>query len=232
MEEIDLRDIFSMFWEKKVLIIVITIGFALLGVFYTTKLVKPEYKGVTTLVLVKSNDDVNSTITQTDVTLNQKLVSTYTVLIESDTVLREVIHMFHDEVEEEVLRKKVKVNLVTGTQLIEISVKDEDPEFAQKYTNQIAKVFIEQVKQIYNINNINIVDEAKLPTTPFNINPIRDMILFILLGIIVSCGYIILLNTFDTTVKTQEKAEKYLNLTVLALIPECDEWQTKKKGKR
>ena len=82
MEELDLKELFSIFWKKKIWLVMITIVFMILGAAYSYFLVKPDYKASTTLVLAKTNgketDDMQSgnSITQTDVTFNQKLVST------------------------------------------------------------------------------------------------------------------------------------------------------------
>lgn len=56
MEEIDLKEIFSIFWKKKVEIILIIAIFAVLGYIYTTVFTTPMYTSSTTLVLAGTND--------------------------------------------------------------------------------------------------------------------------------------------------------------------------------
>jgi len=43
MEEIDLKELFRMFWNKKVQIILIVAIFIMIGVIYTVGFVKPKY---------------------------------------------------------------------------------------------------------------------------------------------------------------------------------------------
>ena len=80
MEELDLKEIFSLFWNKKIQIILITAIFMVIGVVYTLGFVKPVYTASTTLVLAKienqKNQNGDDTITTSDITLNSKLVST------------------------------------------------------------------------------------------------------------------------------------------------------------
>ena len=85
MEELDLKELFMMLWNKKVQIILIILIFAIIGIIYTMGFVTPEYSSYTTLLLAGSgNKNSNTTtITTTDITLNSKLVSTYSVLIKS-----------------------------------------------------------------------------------------------------------------------------------------------------
>ena len=72
---------------------------------------------------------------------------------------------------------------------------------------------------IYNINNVYIVDEAERANTPYNINHIKDIAIFIAIGLIVSVGYVLISNLLDTTVKSAEDIEKELGVVALASIP-------------
>ena len=108
MEEMDLKELFNIFWSKKVQIILIILIFITIGVIYTVNFTTPMYDSSTTLVLVSSADDkltTNTMITATDVSLNSKLVSTYSQLIKSKNVLREVISNMKIDIEEENLKK-------------------------------------------------------------------------------------------------------------------------------
>jgi len=93
MEEIDLKELFTMFWEKKVIVILLTIIFAVLGIIYTAVFVTPMYKSTTSLLLVQTSktDQNDAAITTSDITLNSKLVSTYSELIRSKKITRQVI---------------------------------------------------------------------------------------------------------------------------------------------
>lgn len=230
MEEIDLKELLNMFWGKKIVIILIVILFIGIGFFYTKFMVKPDYKSTATLVLTKNTTD-NATITQSEVTLNQKLVATYTHLVKSNNVLRQVIANLNSDISEDTLRDCVTVTLVTNTQLIEISVTNENPEMAKSYANEITKVFMTEVKEIYKMDNISILDEAKVPSVPYNINHLKNIMIFAFIGLVLAVGYVFIASLFDTTIKTAEEAEKRLGLTVLASIPNYD-YEAKKKGKK
>ena len=228
MEELDFKELFSIFWNKKLQIILSILIFATVGLVYTTKLVKPKYTSSTTLVLVqaesnKENSESTESITATDITLNSKLVSTYSELIKSKNVLRQVISNLNIDPElEEEIRKKIKVNSVSNTELIEISVTDEEAKLASKLANEIAKVFITKVSEIYNINNVYVVDEAEIETEASNINHVKDIIIFAFIGAIASLAIIFIANMLDTTVKSAEDIEKKVNAPVLASIPKYD----------
>ncbi len=239
MEEIDLKDLFQTFWNKKIHILLITLIFIVIGIIYTIGFVTPMYTSSTTLVLAASDKttDTNKqagTITTTDVTLNSKLVATYSELVKSKNVLRQVISNLGIKVNEEDLRNNIAVSSVKETELIEITVSNENASYAAKIANEIAKVFTAKVGEIYNINNVHVVDEAEISTNPSNINHAKDIVIFAFIGLVISVMYVLIANMLDTTVKTQEDIEKAIKIPVLANIPiyNMDMEKLRKKGGR
>lgn len=224
MEELDLKQLVNIFWNKRLHVISIVLIFLIIGTVYTFLFVTPKYKSYTSLVLARSestkeNETDTSTITQTDITLNQKLVSTYSELVKSKNVLREVIKNLNINESEENLKDNITVSAVKDTELIQITVTNYYPDRASDIANEIAKVFTKKVGEIYNINNVYIVDEAERANTPYNINHIKDIAIFIAIGLIVSVGYVLISNLLDTTVKSAEDIEKELGVVALASIP-------------
>lgn len=111
MEELDLKELFEMFWNKKVQIILIVAIFVVIGIIYTIGFVTPVYTSTTTLVLAGQTSDntatntTSDTITSTDLTLNSKLVGTYSELVTSDKVVRQVISNLGIDVNVEELKR-------------------------------------------------------------------------------------------------------------------------------
>ena len=217
MEELDLKQLVNIFWNKRLHVISIVLIFLIIGTVYTFLFVTPKYKSYTSLVLARSestkeNETDTSTITQTDITLNQKLVSTYSELVKSKNVLREVIKNLNINESEENLKDNITVSAVKDTELIQITVTNYYPDRASDIANEIAKVFTKKVGEIYNINHI------------------KDIAIFIAIGLIVSVGYVLISNLLDTTVKSAEDIEKELGVVALASIPLLKDDTKKMKG--
>ena len=235
MEELDLKQLVNIFWNERLQIISIILIFLIIGIIYTFMFITLKYKSYTSLVLAKSDstsEDAKdtSTITQTDITLNQKLVSTYSELIKSKNVLREVIKNLNINEDEESLKRNITVSAVKDTELIQITVTNYYPDRASDIANEIAKVFTKKVGEIYHINNVYIVDEAESSYIPYNINHVKDILIFIVVGFVVSIAYVLIVNLLDTTIKTAEDVEKQLDVTVLASIPVLKDDTRKVKG--
>lgn len=235
MEELDLKQLFKIFWNKRLHIISIVLVLLIIGSIYSFAFVKPKYKAYTTLVLAQSDvltseGDKLQGITQTELTINQKLVPTYSELVKTNNILREVISELNLNVGEDELRKNVAVSLVEDTELIKISVTNKNAEDARDIANKIAEIFSDRVKQIYKIDNITIVDKAEVPQGPCNINHVRDLAIFVAAGLVISVIYVLLTNLLDTTVKSAEDIEKELEVSVLVSIPELREDNKISKG--
>lgn len=221
MEEIDLKEFIMLFWNRKVSIILITIIFMLIGIIYSVGFVTPKYTSSTTLLLATSEsaNSKTNTITTSDITLNSKLVSTYSELVKSKNVTRQVIsNLGIDETEDE-LRNSITVSSVKDTELIKISVTDKNATNAYNIANEIAKVFTQKVSEIYNINNVQILDQAEISTIPSNINHAKDVIMFTFVGLFVAIVFVLVANMLDTTIKSSEEVEKLCNVPVIASIP-------------
>ena len=233
MEELDLRGLLDLFISKIFQIILIVIVAVGIGVVYTIGFTVPKYSSSTTLVLTGSNSPTaDNSITTADITLNSKLVATYSQLIKSNKVLSQVTSNLNLSLNQGKLKKNISVTEVEDAEMIKITVTNENPEVAAKVANETAKVFCGQVAEIYGINNVHILDEAEVSKAPSNINHTKDVIIFFFIGVVVAVVYVLVLNMFDTTVKTAEDIEKGLGLPVLVSIPLMDSFTSEKGGKK
>ena len=233
MEEIDLKELIGLFWDKKSTIILLVAIFMVLGFIYTSFIVVPKYSSFTTLVLAQSPSAVEgetSSITTTDITLNSKLISTYSKLVQSKTVIRQVIaNLGIDEAEEESIRKNVSVSAEEDTEILKIIVTNKEPQKAADIANEMVVVFAEEVKRLYGIDNVNTVDKAEADKEPSNINHTKTIIIFGAIGFVLAAGYIFVVFMLDNSIKTQEDIEKSMHIPVLANIPVYNEEGVKTK---
>lgn len=237
MEELDLKELFLIFWNRKIEILLITLIFVVIGIIYSYFYIDPVYKSSTTLILAQSSADIEqngeSSITQTDLTLNSKLVSTYSEIMKRKYVLSKVVsNLGMSEQEIDAIKANVSVKAVSDTELIEITVKNKNPEKAALIANEIAKVFSEKVVEIYNISNIYILDRAEVNPAPCNINHMKDIVIFAFIGVVISVVICLIANMLDTTVKSEEDVEKTTGLLVLSSIPDYNIEVSKKGGRR
>ena len=221
MEEINIKD-FLLYLKKYIFIIVIlTFLLVFMVTIYDNNFKVPLYKAYTTVVLAKSNEQ-SSTITQNDIVLNQKLVTTYTEIVKSELVLEQVIKNEKLSYNAEELSKKVSVEAIQDTEILKISVQDKNPKEASKIANSIAKVFNIEVSKIYKLDNISVIDKAKVPKEVCNDTFIRDIIISIFIGIFGSIAIIFIIYYFDDSIKLSDDLEEQIGMPVVAKIFKSD----------
>lgn len=216
-EKIDLKRLFDIFKSKKLLVCFTLIVFVILGYLYSYKYVTPQYKSTSSLLLIPNT--TSETITNSDLTVNSGLITTYSSIAKNSKVLKKVISNLKLSITEEELLSKLSVNVKKNTYIIEITVTDSNPKMAMNITKELSKVFLNEIQAIYNLNNIGIIDEAQLANKPYNIHHKKDLVIFFCIGIVVSSILIIFIYLFNSKIEKEEEIEKYLSIKSLGIVP-------------
>jgi capsular polysaccharide biosynthesis protein len=223
-ESIDISELLYTIWTKKIIIFICLFLGIIAGLSYTVFLITPMYESTTTLVLATSNtsDNENTSITANDLTVNSKLVSTYSEIVKSRTIAEEVIKDLNLDMSVDEFVNNVDIDSKTGTEILVISVSNVDGKVAAKIANKIAEVFSEKVKDIYNIENVSIIDKAIESTQPYNVTFAKNVAIFAFAGIVVAFCIIFIIMLFDNTVRNQDDVERMLGIPILAVIPKVE----------
>ena len=219
METIDLKDLFDYYKSKLGVVILFVVLVGILGGLYGLFIQKPMYKSSTSIVLISEAKD-NSQLTYNDVSVNQNLVSTYSEIVKSKRVLGQVINNLNLNYTYGALSNNIEVSSVTGTQIIKITVTDENSKTAMKVANEIGKVFAKEIPELYNISNVNILDTAEVAPSAYNVNITKQSAIFLLAGLVLGLGVVFVMYYFDRSVKNTSQIEDKLKLPVLATVRE------------
>ncbi len=218
MEEINLKELFKFFMHKIKYMLFIVIVFGVLGIIYIKFIQTPMYHSSTTLILVSNASSNNSTVMQNDVTLNKNLVTTYSQIVKSRTVLAKVIDKLNLSMTPDQLSGQINVTAVENTEIIKIEVSDKNNKRAQKIATATSEVFMEEIQDIYKLTNISTVDKASLEKYPYNVNVIKQLGMFLIGGVLLSIVVFLMIFYFDTTIKSGNDIEEKLGLPVLGNV--------------
>ncbi|MBR1417214.1 MAG: polysaccharide biosynthesis tyrosine autokinase [Bacilli bacterium] len=217
MEELNINDILKFFVKKIWVIGIFTVACVILGLIYSTSIKTPLYKSTTSIILAS-----DQTITQSDLTLYQKLINTYTQIVTSKNVLNNTISDLYLKDSYDELKKKVSVSAVTDTEIIKISVSNEDANLAKRISDSIADNFKEEVQKIYNLTNVSILDKAEVADVPYNYNLIKEFIIYIFGGILLGALYLFISYYFDRNIKSKDEVESKINLPIMGSVRDCE----------
>lgn len=218
MEEINLKELFDYFIDKIKYIIIATLVCCLIGGIYTKFLTVPMYKSSTTVILGSNQEGTG--ITQSDISINNNLVSTYAEIIKSRRVLEQVQKELNESYTYKELASEISVSSINNTQIIKITVEDNNALNAKIIANLVAKVFTIEVPELYNLDNVHILDVAIEEDEPYNINVAKSSIIGGLLGLVLSSGIFFVIYYFDRTAKSVEQVEEVLQMPILGSVEE------------
>ena len=220
MEEINLKEVYTYFKFRILWILIAIVAIVVIGNIYTIITRVPMYQSNITLVLVGESKKGYS---QSDSVLNQNLIGTYSQIITSRTVLSQVIDNLKLKTTTESLSKNITTSSVEDTEIIKITVNSSKRKEAAKIADEVATVFSKEVQDIYNLENVTIIDKAEVATSPYNINYVKDNIIYLMIGIVLSFGVVFVMYYFDTTIKSSEVVEEKLGLPVIGIVPKVEE---------
>ncbi|HEY2996508.1 MAG TPA: GNVR domain-containing protein [Methylomirabilota bacterium] len=69
-------------------------------------------------------------------------------------------------------------------------------------------------------NNVSVIEDATVPRTPVRPRKTVNLAISVLVGLVVGVGVALMIEYFDTTVKTPDDVERYLGLPVIGIVPQ------------
>lgn len=218
--ELDLKELIQIIQKRLWFIVFATVLAVGAGGIVSFFILEPVYKASTTIMVGKPSDYIEGNQLQVqDLNLNQRLARTYGEVVKSRKVSEDVISQLKLDFTPQQLKDKTSVDLVKDTEFITISVTDTDPKQAAVIANKMAEVFRVRVMDIMKVDNVQVLDDAIVPTSHIKPKPKLNMAIAGVLGMMVSIFVVFLLEYLDSTIKTSEDIEKYLGLSVIGTIP-------------
>lgn len=232
--EIDLKEIYYVLRAKLLIIILITILFALGAAVVSKFMIKPTYSSTSKLFVLGKSTYITSLA---DIQIGNSLTQDYMEMIQSRPVVDTVIDNLNLDATYETMVSKVDISNPQDTRMLYITVKDQDPKLAKELADEFAEVSRNRISEIMATTPPNIVEDGHLSKNPINSSVKKNVVIAALIGMLLSMGVIVVLHIIDDTIRTEADVEKYLGLNTLAMIPLAtinldDNKKSKRKGKQ
>lgn len=227
--EIDLGEVFHLLVSKLGIIILSGIILGLVSIVGTMLLITPQYQSTTKIYVLSKQD--SSTLTNQDMQTSTLLTKDYAELIKSRTVTEGVIAQLNLKMTHDQLLKKLSVDTQTDTRIISIIVRDPDPYTASEIANAVRDVAAGHIQQVMDIEAVNIVETANIPSEKASPSLSKNGIIGGLLGVFLAIAVIMVIYITNDTIKAPEDVDRYLGLSVLGNIPLMDRETKSKKQK-
>lgn len=232
-ETISLKEVFAALKKRIILILSITIIAVTLSGVISYYLLTPIY-AASTQILVNQEKSERINYSAADVQTNLQLINTYNVIIKSPVILDEVIKELDLNLSAKQLNERITVGSEKDSQVVNISVQNEDPKMAAEIANTTASVFQKKIAEIMNVDNVSILASADVRggEKPISPQPMLNMMIALVVGLMLGFGLALLLEYFDHTVKSEKDVEKVLGLPILGVVSVIEDSKLEKKTKR
>ena len=231
MIEIDLLKLVLILWRKAwaIVLAMIVMGGIAFGVTYN--FIEPTYQS-SVKVYVNNTNQNNSTMTQSDVTLQRTLVKTYIVTLKSRTTLNEVIKQANLPYDYEELSGMISADAVDSTEVFEVTVVSKDAKEAAEIANTIAEVLPTRISEIIESSSVKILDYAIINNEPVSPSYIKNIAIGALAGAVVAVALIFLQFVLDNKIHSEEYLIEHYKYPILAVIPDLAATSKNKYYKR
>ncbi len=214
-KEINLKNLFTIIRKKIWIILLFTTFTTLGGAIYSMYVKTPLYASSARLI----------------VQANAETMNTLKAMVNEPVILEKVAAELNINRSVGALSGQISTESVQGSQIIRINVVDTDPLLAHKIANTTATVYKKEVANILNFNNVSILpeDPVQKHSIPINVNHTKTIAITFLIGMVLSIGFIFLLDSLDETIKTERRIEQLLDIPVLGGISKMSKKNKKDK---
>lgn len=223
-----LNELFKLIKKRLLLIITLTLVTTSIAIVLSFYILTPTYQAQTQ-ILVNQKDGNQETLgyqMETDL----QLISTYNVIFKSTMILTQVIEKLDLNFTPEQLEKKITISNVAESTVVNITVIDNEHQQAVKIANTLVEIVQDEIPSLINVDNINVLSEAKNVENPSPIKPnkVLNIAVGTVLGIILGIGVTFLIEILDTTIKDENDVEEILHIPMMGVVGSIPEEKVKK----
>lgn len=214
--EIDLLELFMALKRKFWLILLITVlGGGIAGAF-SKFVLTPQYTS-TAMVYILSKETTLTSLA--DLQIGSQLTKDYAVIVTSRPVLEEVIENLGMNITYKDLKEKITIDNPKDTRILSISAKDPDPQMAKVIADEVAGTASSYIGDIMEMIPPKMIEDGEVPLEKTSPSNTKNALIGAFAGFALVCGIIVLEVLMNDTIRTEDDVDKYLDLTVLAMVP-------------
>lgn len=215
----DIVSLIRMIRRKWVLILLLTSFVVFIAFYLSFYYLETQYEATSTLIVQVQQSDRQ--MVYNDLLTGQKLVGTYNQIVKSKFIANDVIDTLQLSMSANELLAKIRVEAPSDSLITSITVRDTELEQAVAIANEFAESFSRNLGRIMTVDNVSILDRATTEdaSEPVSPNPILNLSIAFVMGLLLSIGLAVLIEQMDRTIVTEEQIEEALGLAILGVIP-------------
>lgn len=214
---IDFRELFYEF-KRRIwwILLAAVLGTGAAGA-YSYYLLTPQYISEAKIYVLSKETTLTSLA---DLQMGTQLTQDYKELIGSRPVMQEVINTLNLDITYRQLADKLKLENPKDTRILYLTVTDPNPYMAKAIVDEIANAASDYIGEIMEMTPPKLIEDGMVATVQTSPNVKKNAAVGGLVMLVLACGVITLSVIMNDTIRSEEDVFKYLELPVLAVVPE------------
>lgn len=174
------------------------------------------YSATVSMYVLVKQENANSNSLSSDLSASQMVTNDVATLLKSDRVVNETASALGLD---SLKAYKTSITSSTTSRVLSLEVTGPDAEMAANVANKMADEVSSVAHDVMNVDSVNVVDSAKVPTAPSGPKRPLFMAIGLLGGLFVAVAIVVVSDMLNTKVRDEEELEELLGLPVIGRIP-------------
>lgn len=174
------------------------------------------YSATVSMYVLVKQENANSNSLSSDLSASQMVTNDVATLLKSDRVVNETASALGLD---SLKAYKTSITSSTTSRVLSLEVTGPDAEMAANVANKMADEVSSVAHDVMNVDSVNVVDSAKVPTAPSGPQRPLFMAIGLLGGLFVAVAIVVVSDMLNTKVRDEEELEELLGLPVIGRIP-------------
>ncbi|MCQ2443120.1 MAG: Wzz/FepE/Etk N-terminal domain-containing protein [Oscillospiraceae bacterium] len=207
LTELDILDLLRYIFKQLWIVLAVMLQFACVSLVICKFIIPPEYTASARVYIL--NRATENELLYSDLQSSEKLVSDFQILITGQNIIQAVIEELNLDMTTDELSAHLSVSSPNNTRVLQISVRNTNPQLAADITNSILQCSIDQIIPIMEIDALHVVYQAEVPTTPSGPHIAQNTILAGGMGMVLSLAVILLKFAMEQTPHDEKAQENH-----------------------
>ncbi len=217
-DQLSITDIIDMLIKRWWIWVIAAVSLSIVTFIYTEIFVDPLYRTDGNLY-VSAQRTQTSDLSQQSQMASQTLVTTYKEILGSRSFLSQVSQDLDGTYTIENLKKMIGMSSVNETEILQITVTGKVPEDVYKICHSVLIHAPDELIRVVNAGSVKILDDGQIPSAPVSPNVKRNVLISFLAGMILGAFIILVLELFDTRIKSRDDIVNKYEEPLLGEIP-------------
>lgn len=183
---------------------------------YSYVVMPNTYSATVSMYVLVQQENANSNSLSSDLSASQMVTNDVATLLKSDRVVNETASALGLD---SLKAYKTSITSSTTSRVLSLEVTGPDAEMAANVANKMADEVSSVAHDVMNVDSVNVVDSAKVPTAPSGPKRPLFMAIGLLGGLFVAVAIVVVSDMLNTKVRDEEELEELLGLPVIGRIP-------------